>query len=157
MADRLAELLRQRALLQEHLEWLDAEIAAASGRGIARTQPAQPPRPAPAPSAVIATQILARATPPPPAPENPQSAFRAVVDPAGAMLAEAAAGVGDEIIDQYRSSPDSLKTDVRKGCFLYFAAAFLVLGLVVAALWFAFRSQHQDDVRQTPMRVERRP
>lgn len=29
MSDRLAELRRQRALVQQHLAWLDAEIAAA--------------------------------------------------------------------------------------------------------------------------------
>jgi len=31
MTDRLQELLRQRALLQEHLTWLNREIAAAEG------------------------------------------------------------------------------------------------------------------------------
>ena len=32
MSDRLTELQRQRALIQEHLAWLDHEIAAAQGR-----------------------------------------------------------------------------------------------------------------------------
>jgi hypothetical protein len=32
MSDRLTELQRQRALIQEHLAWLDHEIAAAQGK-----------------------------------------------------------------------------------------------------------------------------
>jgi hypothetical protein len=31
----------------------------------------------------------------------------------------------------------SVKQDVRKGCLLYFAAAFLILGLVVTILYFS--------------------
>jgi len=30
-----------------------------------------------------------------------------------------------------------LKTDVRKGCFLYFVAAFVAVGVIIAVLYFA--------------------
>jgi hypothetical protein len=56
MPDRLAELRRQRALVQEHLAWLDREIAAAAPPA----PPAAPMPPAPASGA-------APAAPPPPA------------------------------------------------------------------------------------------
>lgn len=52
MADRLQELLQQRALIKEHLAWLESEIAAASGRpaeasiaDIAPIAPSFPARP----------------------------------------------------------------------------------------------------------------
>lgn len=53
MSDRLTDLRRQRALVQQHLEWLDREIAAAQPRP-AETNPTPPPTPpaAAAPSPV---------------------------------------------------------------------------------------------------------
>jgi hypothetical protein len=135
MADRLAELLRQRALLQEHLEWLDAEIAAASNKPSTPRAP-WPPAPAPRPSTTIAASVLAAATSPAPVTVNPQSSFGTKPPTADSG---ATAAVGDEILDQYRVAPDSLKTDVRKGCLLYFVAAFALLGLGVTVLWLAFR------------------
>lgn len=114
--DRLAELRRQRALVQEHLDWLDREIAAAGGS----TPALLSPRPAaftPAPA------IVAKLPPSIPAAATPD------------------AREAETILEQYRTSDKSLKTDVRKGCLLYFAAAFVLLGLGVAALWFAFRRE----------------
>ncbi len=37
---------------------------------------------------------------------------------------------------QYRQEPDTLKSDTRKGCFLYFFAALAVVGLAATALYF---------------------
>ncbi len=48
MSDRLPELCRQRALVAEHLAWLDREIAAAGGDTPAA--PAVPPLATPPPS-----------------------------------------------------------------------------------------------------------
>lgn len=48
--DRLAELLRQRALVREQLEWLDREIAAAGGESNAGGPVAQPAEPVSAPT-----------------------------------------------------------------------------------------------------------
>jgi hypothetical protein len=47
----------------------------------------------------------------------------------------------DGILEQYRVMPAAVHQDVRKGCFLYFAAAFVVLGIVVAILYFAISTR----------------
>lgn len=52
MSDRLHELLRQRALMQEHLAWLDREIAASS-----ENRPATQPRPSPVPTPIASSTI----------------------------------------------------------------------------------------------------
>ncbi len=54
MSDRLQELLRQKALLQEHSAWLDREIAAEMGR--------TPPAPSPAPEPASAARTAAPST-----------------------------------------------------------------------------------------------
>ena len=124
MSDRLRELHRQRALLQDHLAWLDREIAnAGENRSPASSVPVAPVvSPAPltvAPVAVTSNPAPAHA--PPPAPLGPLPA-------------------ADTILEKYRVAPASLQQDVRKGCFLYFAAAFAVLALGVIALYYALRS-----------------
>jgi hypothetical protein len=126
---RLAELRRQRALVAEHLAWLDREIAthaapagsATVGGGTA-TAPDSLPAPPPlyvSPQAAPAAPVATYSAPSVPSPE--------------------AAAQADAILAEYSVSPGSVKSDVRKGCFLYFAAAFLLLGLGVGALWLAFR------------------
>lgn len=52
MSDRLTDLRRQRAAIQQHLEWLDREIAAASSGPAAAPVPVKP---APVPAAPPAT------------------------------------------------------------------------------------------------------
>ena len=49
--------------------------------------------------------------------------------------------LSEEILDQYRVSPKAVHQDVRKGCFLYFAGAFVVLGIVIAILYFTISSR----------------
>lgn len=112
MPDRLAELRRQRALVQEHLAWLEREIAAtesAGGKIAAEVRPAIPASPLPRPSAS-------------PAPITPPS------PPSDASI--------DKLLEQYRSAPGSVKQDVRKGCLLYFALALAVFAASVAVLYF---------------------
>lgn len=68
MSDRLAELHRQRALVQTHLAWLDHEIAGEAARPAAT---ARPPAPTPAARAAALTpvegpdEVLRRYAPPP--------------------------------------------------------------------------------------------
>src|SRR3954470_22363220 len=84
MPDRLAELRRQRALIAEHLAWLDRQIAEAGGSSVPAAQPALQPTPTPAtplgptplpkvePAAVVAAALKASAAAaanPPEAPE----------------------------------------------------------------------------------------
>ncbi|MBL9210584.1 MAG: hypothetical protein JNL92_08935 [Opitutaceae bacterium] len=114
MSDRLAELVRQRALVQEHLAWLNREIAAAAES----SKSAAGSAPAPLLPAAVNT-----------------------APPATASI-EAKSADPDEIIARYQATPANVKQDVRKGCLLYFAAAFLLLGLVVTVLYFTLSQGH---------------
>lgn len=108
MADRLQELLHQKALLNEQATWLDGEIRAEQARIGEAPMPVQSPPAAPPPAEPLSG--------PPP------SAF-AVDENANAIL------------EQYRSSPRSLQQEVRRGCFLYFFGALAVLGASVALIY----------------------
>ncbi len=118
---RLAELRRQRALLEEHLAWLDNEIRITGG-GTA---------PLPATSA---NETGKQKSLPSSLPASSTPGLRAV-----AASPSSAGTDPDAILDQYRTSPASLQRDVRKGCLLYFVGAFVLLGAAVAALYFALR------------------
>ena len=129
MSDRLAELRRQRALLSEHLAWLDGEIAVATGQsGVPPVPPTLRP-PATPPSE------------PSPSWEAPASRFLSQ-RPAATLSATTPVGSQpapsdvDLIIQKYGSAPRSLKSDVRKGCFIYITAAIVLLVLGVTALYF---------------------
>ncbi len=117
MSDRLAELQRQRALVQEHLAWLEREIAATGKASdspppaASFTHPSFPPTPA------IPVSPVAPARPAPP---------EAHVD---------------ELLAQYRSAPGAVRKDVRKGCLLYFGLALVALAAGVAVLYFALGPQ----------------
>ena len=132
MSDRLQDLLRQRALSQEQLAWLDREIAATSAADATTTPtPAPAPRPARAPlpqPGYLASQPAAIA-------EHQAAAAR---DPATARGENpAVAAAADAILEKYRVQPDSLKTDVRQGCFLYFFGALAVVAVIIAGLYSA--------------------
>jgi hypothetical protein len=68
MSERLQDLHRQRALLQEHLAWLDREISRETGAMPAVTAvvpPAAPSTPTPAPAPILptsdpATELISR-------------------------------------------------------------------------------------------------
>lgn len=158
--DRLAELLRQRALVREHLAWLDREIATASGSPDRPDAPVTPPAPQ-TPPASFSIPASRPAPPPPqsrPQPGSPAlsgagylaSQAAAIARQTAASRAEAAqaaaASSGDEsplvnatadaILQEYRTEPGSVKEDVRKGCFLYFFAALALVAAGVIALYF---------------------
>lgn len=122
MADRVAELLRQRALMQEHLAWLEREIAAAQ----AASAGGQLPEPARTKAVVPAPLVPNRPAAPEPLPLAAPPASQSIPDP-------------EVLIEEYRVRPDEVHQDVRKGCLLYFVGAFVVLGLVVVGLYFALR------------------
>jgi hypothetical protein len=83
MSDRLQELLRQKALLDEHAAWLEREIAAERTR-TSVASPAASPHPSTSPAPPSAT--------------------------AGAEA--------DALLDQYRSNPQSIQQEVKRGCLL---------------------------------------
>ncbi|MFT3828428.1 MAG: hypothetical protein QM691_01855 [Opitutaceae bacterium] len=127
MQDRLAELRRQRALVAEHLAWLDRELAAAAPAEAASPSSENKPRPASdlaAPPPGLPAGPLAPADNPPPD-STPHAA-----------LPEA--------------KPAEIRSDVRRGCFLYFAIATL-LGLAGVALiiWLsqAYKKSHPPKPR----------
>ena len=43
------------------------------------------------------------------------------------------------MLEEYRVAPDTLKSDVKKGCLLYFFAALALLAVGMVALYFIFR------------------
>lgn len=108
--DRLQDLQRQRALVQEQLAWLDREIAAIQAKPI----PVLPPEPA----AVVMPLTSAKSAP---------------INFGDAAAAERAA---EEILAQYQQESQSLQKTVKRGCMLYFFAALglLVLGIFVLYL-----------------------
>ena len=123
MSDRLPELLRQRALLLEHLAWLDREIA-----GITAQSPTtNPPVPPTAPLLPTPPQPPSSA----PIPSNQVTSVRPETAPATELQP-----VSDEILEKYRVAPAALQSDVRRGCFLYFVGAFVLLGIVIVILYF---------------------
>lgn len=92
MPDRLEQLRRQRALLLEHVAWLEAEIARenpSAGSPVAR-----PAEPAP----------VTAALPP------------------------------DQTLPDF--NPAGVHQDVKRGCWMYFSAALLLLALGTLALYF---------------------
>jgi uncharacterized membrane protein len=109
VSDRLKDLQRQRALAREQLAWLDREIA----RESAPSAPGPPaaPSPTPAPAA----------------------------GPAAPAASAQAAAEAEAILAQYKSDPSALQKKVKRGCYLYFVAAFGLLGLGVLAFYFLRR------------------
>ncbi len=96
VTDRLQELRRQRALVQQHLAWLDAEIAAATPSAAVPNEGAAPTDPAPA-------------VPAPPA--TPEEA---------------------EALAQARAEAANAPAAAKRGCWVVFAGAFLLLFAFIA-------------------------
>jgi hypothetical protein len=135
MSDRLRELLRQRALLQEHLTWLDREIAAESRPG-----PASPPPWAEMPPVPAVADLPTAPVVPAPMPHSPAAAVISI-RPAPSTASVAAAANPDAILEEYRVAPAALQQDIRRGCFFYFAAALVVFALGVVVLYFLLSSR----------------
>lgn len=110
VSDRLNELRRQRALLQEHLDWLDQEIAAAAGA--AKPLTVKPPQ-----MASAATKL------------SPIISV-SLTDTPTAHDTEA-------LLRQYATDPRDSEASVKRGCWIAFIAAFAFLALVVG-VWYFF-------------------
>lgn len=116
MQDRLAELRRQRALVAEHLVWLDREIADAEGKPAPAPLPELPSSPALSAAAVLTKAAEPARAVPPVASDQPDAA----------LLPE--------------PKPTDIKNDVRRGCLLYFALASAAVVAGTAFLIWAARS-----------------
>lgn len=123
MADRLQELLQQRALIKEHLEWIDAEIAAASGRPLESGSLSVPRRITPArPQSVPVAPIAI------PAALGRSLSSGIGTDPADVLLAKLAA--------EEKQNPVPTKS----GCWVFFATALILIGAAAwAVVYFFYR------------------
>jgi hypothetical protein len=113
VSDRLNELRRQRALVEQQLAWLDAEIAAAS----AKTRPLVP-------TAQPSTSELA----------SPIESISLHDEPGSAELAE--------LISEQKAAPAQSAAEVRRGCFVAFGVLLLLLAAAVFALYLYTKSRH---------------
>src|SRR4051812_46521781 len=116
MADRLDELRKQRALVQQHLTWLDHEIASVTVTRLtlppfAMRGTTRPPVPVPGTT--------------PPTPGARTGTTRSPLT--GAVIPELA---------EFQVDPDNVHGDTRRGCILYSAIAFLVLVGICAVIYF---------------------
>lgn len=117
MSERLTELQRQRALIQNHLSWLDREIAAAQGLP---TSPQASPVP-------ISTPALSHIA-------------ASITTPAAKTLETTDELEAERIIGQFHRDPNLLKTDTRRGCLTAFALALGLMALVTfIAYWLYAR------------------
>lgn len=134
MGDRLAELRRQRALISEHLAWLDREIE--------RLNRPSPPSSLAAPATTNDLPVVPRddgsrpLTGPGAAPPRSAAPF-----PSPAETNERADAAAARLLEEYRSTDATLKHDVRKGCLFYFIGAFVLLALGITVLYFTIGSR----------------
>jgi hypothetical protein len=141
-SSRLDQLRRQRALLQEHVTWLDREIAAemVAGRTANSSGPVPSSSPAPAPSSSASLGYRAP-LPPASATVSPLPTASAVAMPAAPTASTGAHVDVDELFDRLRA--DDRKDNAppsRTGCWVAFAVILLVLiGSAGALIFFLYR------------------
>jgi len=110
MTPRMEKLQRQRALLHDHLRWLESEIAAEASAVPATKVEPPPVAPAPVP---VASAVEA----------NPSA------DPVAPMAPRAEVPEADV---------RGIHSEVRSGCLLYFILAFVGLGAVVGFIYWRY-------------------
>ncbi len=111
MADRLEELRKQRALVQQHLTWLDHEIAA-----MTVTRLTLPPF------------AMRSGTRPPVAPT--------ATSPDEPPAAGPVAGLPIPDLADFQVDPDNVHGDTRRGCIMYAAIALIVMALICGVIYF---------------------
>ncbi|MEO6876562.1 MAG: hypothetical protein ABI222_17235 [Opitutaceae bacterium] len=116
MPDRLDELRKQRALVQQHLTWLDHEIAA-----VTVTRLTLPP---------FAMRSGATRPPIPGATNAPMAA----ATPASLRPAMNPAAIPE--LAEFQVDPDDVHGDTRRGCILYAAIAVIVMVLICGVIYF---------------------
>ena len=130
--DRLSTLLRQRALLSQHLAWLDAEIASAHGE-TPFTQTTAIPNPSVLP--VASTSIGTGGN------EQAQVSFTESPTPALSVGAEDSVSLAnqkaDQIIASYSTADRFDPAATKRGCILLAIGAGLVL-VGIFAVWYYF-------------------
>ncbi len=125
--DRLAELRRQRALVAQHLAWIDAELTAAG----AGKPPAPSGKPAPAETELSGLDGL----PNPAAPAAPSAGAGTETESADPALALANARA-DEIIEKYRATEALDPNEAKRGCLILFVAFFVLGAVTLIAIYY---------------------
>ncbi len=127
MSERLRHLQRQQALLREHLAWIEAEIA--------REAPVTESSPTPHPPSDGVSPVVAGV----PALAVALSAFPTSTPlTASSSVARAATADADSLIERYAATERQNPADIRRGCFIVFFAALLLVAVGVAAVWLIF-------------------
>jgi len=114
MTGRLQKLREQRDLILKHLQWIETEIASEEPASTDSQPTTVEPSPAPPPS------FQASETTPDTPDQEPVGALSHPGEPLEAGGAR------------------SLKSQVRKGCLLYFGLAWLALGAIVGAVYLTY-------------------
>jgi hypothetical protein len=122
--DRLAELRRQRALVAQHLAWLDSELAAAE------TGKAPAPSPASPPASVVPAAPVDNETP------SASSASNATPEPDLDPAVALANARADEIIERYRATEAYDPATAKRGCLVLVGALFALGGAVILAIYY---------------------
>lgn len=115
MFDRLQQLRRQKAILEEHLAWIDHEIAEAEGD---------------APPSSIPTISILPSVPGTATTHTHATLGEPEADPNTKAMARA-----DEIITQHKIAQASAPDDIRRGCLLLIAIGFSLLAITFFLLW----------------------
>lgn len=119
VSDRLEELRQQRALVQQHLAWLDSEIARASAAMEAGSEEA------------------AKALPSQPNDSDlPGAPTAASAGATKGAITDSVEGDPEAILANFRADASRAPQQVKLGCWLAFAGAFAVLGLFLLTWWF---------------------
>ena len=116
MDDPVEELRRQRDLVLAHLRWIDEQIARASPG---------------------ATPL----TPPPPPPGAPASPPQLVSAPRSAATSAPVTLPPDAEIELPAIDPGMIRSEVRKGCFIYIIGVTVLLAASLAAAVWIVRNE----------------
>ncbi len=115
--DRISELRRQRALIAQHLAWIDAELTTAGAAQAGLASASNP--------ASLASLDLSSA---PPAIPSATTAHEP-----GVAMAHARA---DEIIEKYRATEALDPKATKRGCLVLFGALFALVGAGLLAIYY---------------------
>ncbi|RRJ95789.1 hypothetical protein Ga0100231_017425 [Opitutaceae bacterium TAV4] len=116
MFDRLQQLRRQKTILEEHLAWLDHEIAEAEGDSPPATIP------------TISTLPSAPGT-------TTTHTHHATLGEPEAPATTKAMARAEEIITQHKIAQASAPDDIRRGCLLLVVLGFTLLAIAFLLLW----------------------
>ncbi|MCH8473867.1 MAG: hypothetical protein LAT55_01400 [Opitutales bacterium] len=144
--ERRQELERQRAIIQEHLAWLDREIARTEAAASSKGTPSSPP-----PQSSDLTPE--NQSPPSPAETPPQQKEETLplVTAGQDELADAfAEELLPEGIDTERRTAAEIQKEIRGGCFFYCALLVLASLLFYGILHFVFVTSAPDEEEDHP-------